>query len=152
MRRTVAISLKIPDNAAYTALTALRRIGLELGEVDRREIWQFEDAGTPETLVDRISDNAAIFNPNKHRIAVLEHQQPQAGETWVSPAGQRDEVREHLGGTGIEGILRAKRAVGWRLRDGHGNPAERAMLVAAVEGLLCNPAVEEARYEGDSSA
>ena len=151
-RRTVAISLKIPDNAAFTALTALRRIGLELGDVDRREIWQLEDAGAPETLIARVSANPAMFNPNKHRIVALEHQQPQAGETWVSQAGQHDEVREHLGGTGIDGILRATRAVGWRLRDRHGDPVERATLVAAVESLLCNPAVEVARYEGDPPA
>ena len=152
MRRTVAISLKIPDNSAYTALTALRRIGLELGRVDRREIWQLEDSGAPDTLAERISANAAIFNPNKHRIAVLEHQHPETGETWISTAGRHDEVREHLGGTGIEGVLHARRSVGWRLRDPHGNPVGRATLAAAVEGLLCNPAVEEARYEGDPSA
>ncbi len=150
--RTVAISLKIPDNAAYTALTALRRIGLELGHVDRREIWQLEDAGAPETLVERITANAAIFNPNKHRVAVLAHQHPETGETWISSTARHDEVRERLGGTGIEGVLRARHSVAWRLRDRHRDPVGRATLAAAVEGLLCNPAVEEARYEGDPSA
>jgi hypothetical protein len=152
VRRTVAISLKIPDNSAYTALTALRRIGLELGQVDRREIWQLEDAGVPETVAERVSANAAIFNPNKHRVAVLDHQYPENGEVWISTIGRHDEVREHLGGTGIDGVLHARRCIGWRLRDSHGNPVERATLAAAVEGLLCNPAVEEARYEGDPSA
>ncbi len=38
--RTVAIRLKIPDNEAYTALTALRRLGVDVGRLERAEIWQ----------------------------------------------------------------------------------------------------------------
>lgn len=152
MRRTVAIALKIPDNASFTALTALRRMGLELHAVDRREIWQLDDAGAPETLADRIAANAAIFNPNKHRIVPLDRHEPAAGEVWISPRGRHDEVRERLGGAGIEGVTHATRSVGWRLHGAAGFPAARATLVQAVERLLCNPAVESARYEGDPPA
>ena len=45
MLRTVAIKLKIPDNEAYTALSALRRLGIDITRVERAEIWSFEDRG-----------------------------------------------------------------------------------------------------------
>jgi hypothetical protein len=147
MRQVVAISLKIPDNTAFTALTALRRLGLSIERVERSEIWQLEDEGDPATLAERVRSNPAIFNPNKHRVEVLHRQDPAAGETWISQRGRHDEVREHLAGTRIEGISRAARSVGWRLRVTGGAPAGRETLLRAVEGLLCNPAIEEARYE-----
>jgi hypothetical protein len=37
----VAVGLKIPDNAAYTALVALRRLGVAVERVERSEIWFF---------------------------------------------------------------------------------------------------------------
>jgi phosphoribosylformylglycinamidine (FGAM) synthase PurS component len=144
--RTVAIALKIPDNAAYTALTALRRLGLNVERVERREIWEFDDDGDPGTLSTRVSANATLFNPNKHRLEVLDRAGPSAGETWISPADRHDEIREHLGGTGIAGVTRAVRSVGWRLTSAGDAPAGHETLVRAVEGLLCNPAIETARY------
>ena len=46
MKRTIAISLKIPDNTAYTALVALRRLGVAVERVERSEIWFFDDDAT----------------------------------------------------------------------------------------------------------
>ena len=37
-RRAVAINLKIPDNAAYTALVTLRRLGVDVDRVERSEM------------------------------------------------------------------------------------------------------------------
>ena len=37
MTRAIAITLKIPDNAAYTALTALQRLGIDCAVVERSE-------------------------------------------------------------------------------------------------------------------
>jgi phosphoribosylformylglycinamidine (FGAM) synthase PurS component len=148
-QRVVAIELKIPDNEAYTALTALQRLGLDVDRVERCEVWLLDDAGEAATLAARVEANATIFNPNKHRLEVLGRHSPRAGETWIEEAGEHDEVREHLGGTTIAGISRASRAVGWRLHASGNEPVSHETLVRAVEGLLCNPAIEKARYEDE---
>jgi phosphoribosylformylglycinamidine (FGAM) synthase PurS component len=145
-QRVVAIELKIPDNEAYTALTALRRLGLDVDRVERSEIWHLDDAGDTATLADRVRANATVFNPNKHRLEVLDRPAPRSGEAWIDKAGDHDEVREHLGGTRIESVSRANRSVAWRLRAPGGAPVARETLVRAVEGLLCNPAIEKAQY------
>lgn len=130
-RRAVSISLKIPDNTAYTALVALRRLGVEVDRIERSEIWFFDDAGNIEALTRRIMADETIFNPNKHRLTVLEDSVPRAGEVWIEPLGlgmTRDAI------------------VAWRLSDRQGRPVDRSVLLAAVDRLLCNPAVEQATY------
>lgn len=144
--RAVAIELKIPDNAAFTALTALRRLGLAIDRVERSEIWRFEDAGDPATFPARVRANQTIFNPNKHRLIELDRAVPRAGEAWIEKTDEGNEVREHLGGKGIDGITASHRYVGWRLLGSNGAPATRETLGAAVAGLLCNPAIEKATY------
>lgn len=141
-QRIAAIELKIPDNAAFTALVALRRLGIEVEGVRRCEIWRMEDAGDPQTFAQRVRANAAIFNPNKHRLAVLDDARPRTGEIWVERRQEGNEVREHLGGKGIAGVTAARRYVGWRLTGTGGVPVRRETLRAAVDGLLCNPAIE----------
>ena len=142
--RIAAISLKIPDNTAYTTLTALRRLGVDVAKLERSEIWVVEDNGDAATFAARIETNETIFNPNKHRLTVLDKATPRAGEAWVETIGHHDEVREHLGGKTIDGITRARRYVGWRLLGADGSPAGADAVNAAVERLLCNPAIEKA--------
>jgi phosphoribosylformylglycinamidine (FGAM) synthase PurS component len=145
-QQVVVVELKIPDNEAYTALTALRRLGLDVARVERREIWELDDSGDARTLADRVRANPTVFNPNKHRLEVRNHRMPVEGEAWIDEAGEHDEVREHLGGTNIAGVSRARRSIGWRLHAPDGAPVARDTLVRAVEELLCNPAIEKARY------
>lgn len=145
-QRIAAIELKIPDNTAFTALVALRRLGLEVENVTRSEIWRMEDAGDPQTFAARVRANAAIFNPNKHRLIVLADAQPRSGEAWIERRQEGNEVREHLGGKGIDGVTAARRYVGWRLTAAEGVPVRRETLRAAVDGLLCNPAIEKAVF------
>lgn len=144
--RAVAISLKIPDNEAYTTLTALRRLGVAVEKVERSEIWRVEDTGEEATFVSRIESNETIFNPNKHRLAVLEKTQPRPGEVWIEELGRHNEVREHLGGKIIPGLTNARRYVGWRLISSGGSPAGEDVLQSAVQKLLCNPAIEKPIY------
>jgi phosphoribosylformylglycinamidine (FGAM) synthase PurS component len=146
-QRAVAVELKIPDNEAYTALTALQRLGLDVERVERSEIWHLEDQGEAATLAARVEANASIFNPNKHRLNVLECNAPRAGEAWIDEAGEHDDVRVHLGGSALAGVARVSRSVGWRLYGPGGAPASRETLLRAVDALLCNPAIEKARYE-----
>ena len=145
-QRTVAIELKIPDNTAFTTFLALRRLGIAISGVRRSEIWRMEDTGNSNTFLDRVKANQTIFNPNKHRLVDLPASNPRIGEAWIARTGDANEVREHLGGKGIADIVAAQRYVGWRLIGTDGAPARRDVLHAAVEGLLCNPAIEKATY------
>jgi phosphoribosylformylglycinamidine (FGAM) synthase PurS component len=145
-QRVVAIGLKIPDNEAYTALVALRRLGVDVARVERNEIWDVDDEGEAATFAQRVAANEAIFNPNKHRLTVLDDSKPRQGETWIAQASGHDEVREHLGGKSIAGVKGARRYVAWLLRDAAGEPVRRAALESAVERLLCNPSIEKAIY------
>ena len=124
-RRAVAIGLKIPDNAAYTALTTLRRLGIEVARVERNEIVLVEDGGTAAQIVDRVRRDESLFNPNKHRVTVLDGDTPRPGEVWIEDGS---------------------RIVGWRLSTAPGEPASEELLALACERLLCNPAVERAMF------
>jgi len=143
--RVAAISLKIPDNEAYTTLVALKRLGVDVARVERSEIWRLKDEGEESTFAERVERNETIFNPNKHRLTVLGANGPRAGEVWIATLGKgANEIREHLGGRPIADVTRAERYVGWRLFDQNGHPAGAETLAAAVERLLCNPAIEKA--------
>lgn len=148
MKRSVAISLKIPDNAAYTTLTTLQRLRLDVARVERSEVWVVEDQGNPADFLARMESNESIFNPNKHRITDLGIDEPRPGEVWIAEHGAHDETREHLGGKRIPGIAHARRYVGWRLLDKAGTPVDASVVRTAAESLLCNPAIETALYEG----
>jgi phosphoribosylformylglycinamidine (FGAM) synthase PurS component len=126
--RAVAINLKIPDNTAYTALTTLQRLGVGVARVERSEILVIPWDRDVQLLAAEIERDEAIFNPNKHRITMLDEVAPRPGEIWIEETG------------------RAGRFVGWRLIDAAGKPAARDVLAAAAERLLCNPAIERATF------
>jgi hypothetical protein len=132
MRRAIAISLKVPDNTAYTALVALRLLGVHAGRVERSEIRVFEDGGDVDALVRRIMADETIFNPNLHRLEALPRVTPREGEVWVAP---------------LQASSAGPAAIAWRLSDALGAPVERGVLDAAIERLLCNPAIERAVTE-----
>ncbi|HEY1680347.1 MAG TPA: hypothetical protein VGF98_01750 [Candidatus Tumulicola sp.] len=143
-QRVAAIALKIPDNAAFTAAQALKRLGLVLSRVERTEIWSCEDGGEAETFARRVAANESIFNPNKHRLTVLAEGHPRHGEVWIGRRDPRDAKRL---GKPIPEVASARRYVGWRLFDQNGAPVHRPVLDDAVRLLLCNPAIDEALYE-----
>jgi len=128
----VAITLKIPDNTAYTALVALRRLGVEVQRVERSEIRVFEDGGDAAALQRRIAHDETIFNPNLHRLELLSEAAPRRGEVWIESLDPPKDAR-------------APRAIAWRLFAVTGEPVEGRVLDAAAERLLCNPAIEKAR-------
>ncbi len=132
----VAIGLKIPDNTAQTALVALRRLGVAVEWIERCDLWRVE-AGDAAALHARVASDETLFNPNKHWLRILDAAEPGPGETWIAP----------LPAPGCaEG--RARRLVAWRLFASDARPAPRATVAAAVERLLCNPAIECAQYQG----
>jgi hypothetical protein len=139
MRRAVAIGLKIPDNTAFTAVVALRRLGIGVERVECSGIWFFEDAGDVHALVERITTDETIFNPNKHCVTVLDEAVPRSGEVWIEPL----EPRRPDPSTGSK---EGRRATAWRLFGPNEATLDRESLGAAVERLLCNPAIERAVY------
>ncbi|HEY6449263.1 MAG TPA: hypothetical protein VIX60_01120 [Candidatus Cybelea sp.] len=154
-RRAVSISLKIPDNTAYTALVALRRLGVNVDRIERSEISFFDDDCDVETLTDRIIADETMFNPNKHRLTVLEYSAPRAGEVWIEPLGESSFDRLRMTNDRLrmanDRLRMTRRAIAWRLFDANGTPVQRAVLDAAIERLLCNPAIDRAITNGDST-
>jgi hypothetical protein len=149
MKRAVAVTLKIPDNTAYTAAVALRNLGLPVERVERSEIWFFNDAGDPAALLSRIESDATIFNPNKHRATLLDRAHPADGELWVLRQAQddtrqaQDDTRQAQDDTPEPS---GPGAIAWRLFVSGQRRADRRLLAAAAEGLLCNPAIERASF------
>jgi hypothetical protein len=131
--RAVAIALKIPDNTAYTALVTLRRLCVDVERIERSEIRIYE-SGDVEALAARVQADETIFNPNKHRLTVLDECTPRDGEVWILPL-----CRPERSGKGGESS-----SVSWRLFDAKGAPVARSVLDAAIERLLCNPAIDRA--------
>ncbi len=138
MLHTIAIKLKIPDNTAYSALTALRRLGVDVAQVERADIWQFAGPASSDEVAASVQRNESLFNPNKHTLEVLESPAPRAGETWISMIPKVD-VMPPGSPKGF-----AIHYVGWRLFAENGAPAEPPVVQDAIEKLLCNPAIERA--------
>jgi hypothetical protein len=136
MTSAVAIGLKIPDNTAFTATVALRRLGIAVERVERSEIWFFEDEGSG--LIERIEADETIFNPNKHCVTVLAEAVPRSGEVWIEPLDQVTLGPSKGGGE--------RAAIAWRLFGSDEASLDRESLRAAAERLLCNPAIERAVY------
>jgi phosphoribosylformylglycinamidine (FGAM) synthase PurS component len=134
---TVAIRLKIPDNTAFSALTALRRLGVQVDRVERADIWQFAGPGSSEDVATSVKRNESLFNPNKHVLEVLDSASPRAGETWISNISSAGDVPSSSKGA-------AKHYVAWRLFGAEDRPADKATVASAIEKLLCNPAIERA--------
>lgn len=137
MLHTVAIKLKIPDNTAFSALTALRRLGVDVERVERADIWQFAGPASSDDVAASVRRNESLFNPNKHTLDVRESAGPQTGEAWVSTLDATHAVAADASAAAIH-------HVGWRLFGKDGAPVSQATVKEAVEKLLCNPAIERA--------
>lgn len=144
--RCVAIRLKIPDNEAYTALTALRRLGVDVARVERAQVWLLNDTGEAADFIARVERNETLFNPNKHVLQLLGDAVPGEGEVWIEEAdgGREDDDDLRRLGRPVAGVTGGKRFTGWRLFEDDGTAASPTTVRQAVEKLLCNPAIERA--------
>ncbi|HEY6450900.1 MAG TPA: hypothetical protein VIX60_09505, partial [Candidatus Cybelea sp.] len=103
------------------------------------------ECGNVEALAARVKADETIFNPNKHRLTVLDECTPRDGEVWIVPLSHPERSREaaefkdQRSGKGGESS-----SVSWRLFDAKGAPVARSVLDAAIERLLCNPAIDRA--------
>jgi len=129
VKRAVAIGLKIPDNEALTALTALRRFGVPITRLERASVLVFTGV---ENVKERVTGDETLFNSNKHVLEVLERSAPRAGETWIEELEPSQRPPDY------------RRYTAWRLFSGDRTPADAGTVRAAVPRLLCNPAIERA--------
>jgi len=142
--RAYVVSLTIPDNEAYTALTTLARMGLPVDRAIRADVWVLTLDPEHVAAVDaQVPTFEGIFNPNKHRLEIRSDASPRAGEVWIMPRDERPAIT--IGGRSVEGVLGARRCTVWRLLDADGTDVPPAILERATEMFLCNPAFQEAR-------
>jgi hypothetical protein len=144
IERAYVVSLTIPDNEAYTALTTLARMGLGVERAVRADVWLvvLDPARTAafDTLVPTLE---GIFNPNKHRLEIRSEAAPRAGEVWITSRDERPAIT--IGGRSVAGVVSVRRLTAWRLLDANGTDVPPAILERATEMFLCNPAFQEAR-------
>lgn len=145
--RTYEVELTIPDNTAFTALVTLQRLGIPCDDVRRAEIYTFDVADDRVAELDAsIRQIETIFNPNKHVLRIRDAR-PQTGEVWIAeretatPVAPENGLR--IAGRLLAGVRAVRRGTAWRLRK-DGRDVSEKVLVAAVEGLLCNPAFQKA--------
>lgn len=153
MTRTFEVALTIPDNAAFTALAALERLGIECDELARSDVYVFElaESAAPE-LEATLETIETVYNPNKHRLRAR-RDAPEPGEVWIgdmpppgaaSPGGKEPTMSPlRLAGRTLEGVRSLDRFTSWRLRR-NGRAVPGAVAAAAAEQLLCNPAYQQA--------
>jgi hypothetical protein len=144
----IGVRPTIPDNAALTALATLRALGVDVGALERSDVWRFDVApAAADGLVGTVRGIETIFNPNKHALAVLPGSEPQAGEVWIdepAAAVRFGKPPLRIAGRLLAGVDRVERFTAWRLRDRHGTPVAREVVDRALETLLLNPAFQRA--------
>ena len=143
VERAYVVSLTIPDNEAYTALTALARMGLPVEVAKRADVWVVAlDPDRIATIDALIPTVEGMFNPNKHRLEIRSEATPHAGEVWIMSRAERPAIT--IGGRIVEGVASARRCTAWRLLDAQGDNVPPAILERATEQFLCNPAFQKA--------
>jgi phosphoribosylformylglycinamidine (FGAM) synthase PurS component len=147
MKIDVAIEPIIPDNTAFTVLTALRELGYErLSRVERSEhVFITVSERTPvKAVIGGLAKAEVLFNPNKHRMCYAlpdaRSAEPHEFEAFVRDKDENNaRLRELLVTTfGLPNLLDIERAVGWRLYEREGS-ASHERLEWACTALLCNP-------------
>jgi hypothetical protein len=143
IERAYVITLTIPDNEAYTALTTLARIGLPVDVAVRSDVWiATVEAEHAAALDGTIRTIETIYNPNKHRLEVRSDARPRPGEVWITAYDETPAIT--VAGRTVDGVRGIVRRTAWRLLDEHGADVPAAVLDRATESFLCNPAFQKA--------
>jgi len=151
--RCVEVALTIPDNEAETALATLRRLGVELAQLRRADLYRVElNPAQEDAVIATLRDLETIYNPNKHSLRVRADRKPQAGELWVeelhgesrssAAAARAGQVR--IAGRLLPGVTRIERFTAWRMLENGGEAAGPEVVARAAQTLLCNPAFQKA--------
>jgi phosphoribosylformylglycinamidine (FGAM) synthase PurS component len=147
MKLDIAIEPIIPDNTAFTVLTALHDLGYaKLRAVERADHVFLETSAEsdPRSLAAQVSRAEVLFNPNKHRMRIAsEDGAATPGVEFEALVRDKDVENGRLLGTlsstfGIKGLSTLERAVAWRLIEESGT-ASAYRLDWACRALLANP-------------
>ncbi len=143
IERAYVITLTIPDNEAFTALTTLARIGLDVDAAVRSDVWiATVEADHAAALDAAIGTIETIYNPNKHRLEIRADARPQPGEVWITAHDESPAIT--VAGRTVAGVRGIVRRTAWRLLDEHGTDVPAGVLDRATELFLCNPAFQKA--------
>jgi hypothetical protein len=143
VERVYVITLTIPDNEAFTALTTLARIGLPVEGAVRSDVWiATVEAGHAPALDDTIGTIETIYNPNKHRLEIRSDTMPRPGEVWITAHDETPAIT--VAGRTVAGLRGIVRRTAWRLLDERGADVPAGILDRATESFLCNPAFQKA--------
>jgi hypothetical protein len=143
VERVYVITLTIPDNEAFTALTTLARIGLPVDSAVRSDVWiATVDAEHVTALDGTIGTIETIYNPNKHRLEIRNDTKPQPGEVWITAHDETPTIT--VAGRTVTGLQGIVRRTAWRLLDERGADVPAGILDRATESFLCNPAFQKA--------
>jgi hypothetical protein len=143
VERAYVITLTIPDNEAFTALTALARIGLPVDAAVRSDVWiATVEAGQVAALDGTIGTIETVYNPNKHRLEIRTDARPRPGEVWITARDETPAIT--VAGRTVAGVRGIVRRTAWRLLDERGADVPASVLDRATESFLCNPAFQKA--------
>ena len=143
LERAYVITLTIPDNEAFTALTALARIGLPVDSAVRSDVWiATVDAEHVAALDAVIGTIETVYNPNKHRLDIRSDTKPRPGEVWITAHDETPAIT--VAGRTVDGLRGIVRRTAWRLLDEQGADVPASVLNSATESFLCNPAFQKA--------
>lgn len=143
IERAYVVTLTIPDNEAFTALTALGRIGIAASTAIRSDVWiATVDAEHAAALDAAIGTIETVYNPNKHKLEVRTDATPRAGEVWITVRDETPAIT--IAGRTVAGVHGIVRRTAWRLLDEHGADVAPSVLERATETFLCNPAFQKA--------
>ena len=143
VERAYVITLTIPDNEAFTALTTLARIGLPVDSAVRSDVWiATVDSEHVAAFDAAIGTIETVYNPNKHRLEIRSDTTPRPGEVWITAHDETPATT--VAGRTVDGVRGIVRRTAWRLLDEHGADVPATVLERATESFLCNPAFQKA--------
>jgi hypothetical protein len=143
VERAYVITLTIPDNEAFTALTTLDRMGIAVDTAVRSDVWVATvDAEHAAALDAAVGTIETIYNPNKHRLEIRTDARPRPGEVWITAYDETPAIT--VAGRTVAGVRGIVRRTAWRLLDEHGADVPAGVLDRATESFLCNPAFQKA--------
>jgi hypothetical protein len=141
--RVYVVTLTIPDNEAFTALTTLTRMGFPIDAAVRSDVWVATVDGEQAAVLDgEIRTIETIYNPNKHRLDVRDDPRPRPGEVWITAHDETPAIT--VAGRTVAGVHGIVRRTAWRLLDQSGADVPASVLDGATEAFLCNPAFQKA--------